>query len=74
MNFLILLVKVLLEQNVKVGIGCFFGINSCVKENLLIKDWSIIGMGSVVLKNVNSYTTVAGNPAKKINKDKYFNR
>ncbi len=31
-------------------------------------------MGSVVLKNVNSYTTVAGNPAKKINKDKYFNR
>ena len=55
--------------NVKVGIGCFFGINSCVKENLLIKDWSIIGMGSVVLKNVNSYTTVAGNPAKKINKD-----
>ena len=38
--------------NVKVGTGCFWNKFLC-KENLVIKDWSIIGMGSVVLKMWN---------------------
>ena len=42
----------------------FFGINSSVRENLKIKKWSTIGMGSVVVNNIADDDIVFGNPAK----------
>ena len=49
--------------------GCFFGINSCVRENLIIKSWATVGMGAVVINDVKKKQTVVGNPAKKISKN-----
>ena len=51
---------------VKVGEGAHMGLNSCIREDLTIGKYSIIGMGAVVTKNVNNFEIVAGNPAKPI--------
>lgn len=44
--------------------GVSIGPNSVVIGDITIGENSIIGAGSVVVKNVDSYTVVAGNPAK----------
>jgi len=35
-----------------------------IKAGIIIGDGAVIGMGSVVTKNVEPYSVVAGNPAK----------
>lgn len=42
----------------------FVGINATLRNRIVIGAHSCIGMGSVVTKNVPSYSTVAGNPAR----------
>jgi acetyltransferase-like isoleucine patch superfamily enzyme len=44
--------------------GCHIGLNCSIREDLRIGAFSIIGMGSVVTKDVAPGTIVAGNPAK----------
>lgn len=53
-------------SRVKVQEGTHVGLNSCIRENLTIGKYSIIGMGAVVVTNVNDFEIVAGNPAKVI--------
>jgi sugar O-acyltransferase (sialic acid O-acetyltransferase NeuD family) len=38
-----------------------------ILQSKKIRNHSIVGMGSIVIRNVKPYTTVFGNPAKKIN-------
>jgi acetyltransferase EpsM len=52
--------------NVIVGRGVHIGSNASIREGVTIGEFSIVGMGSVVLKDVPPNTIVAGNPAKKI--------
>jgi len=40
------------------------GANACVKQQVSIGDEAVVGMGSVVLRNVIAGMVVAGNPAK----------
>ena len=56
---------------IETGNGVHFGSNSSIREHVNIGDWSIIGLGSVVLKDVEPYTIVAGNPAKVIDRIKF---
>jgi len=49
--------------------GVYFGANSSVIEKLKIFSWSIIGLGSVLLKNVNSKKIMVGNPARELIKN-----
>lgn len=49
---------------VELKTGAYIGTNSSVRERLVIGEWSVVGMGSVVIKDVLSNTTVAGVPAK----------
>ena len=44
--------------------GAHIGVNSCIREDLVIGKYSIIGMGSVVVKDVPDYSVVIGNPAR----------
>lgn len=44
----------------------FVGLNAPVRELLKIGDYAIISAGAVVLKDVDSYVTVMGNPARVI--------
>ena len=49
-----------------VGEGVDFGINSCSIQNINIGAWSVIGAGSVVIRDVHDNTVVVGNPAREI--------
>jgi acetyltransferase-like isoleucine patch superfamily enzyme len=44
--------------------GCSIGANSTILCGIEIGKFSIVGAGSVVTKNVEPYTIVAGNPAR----------
>ena len=59
-------------SHVNIGIGAHIGSNSTIKEYINIGEWSIVGAGAVVTKDVEPYSIVVGNPAKKIGEiDKY---
>lgn len=58
--------RVAVAGNVKVMEGAHLGIGSCVKQNITIGRWSIVGAGAVVVDDVPDYTVVVGNPAKPI--------
>jgi len=48
--------------------GGYLGTNCTTIENITIGKWSLVGMGAVVLKSVDDYSKVAGNPARIIGK------
>lgn len=49
---------------VRVGNDVFIGVNSVVLRDVTIGDYSIVGAGSVVTKDVPPQVVVAGNPAR----------
>ncbi|MEN6460591.1 MAG: acetyltransferase [Syntrophomonas sp.] len=49
---------------VHVGSGCFFGINSCVINQLNIGEWSTIGAGSTVISDIPPLSLAVGTPAR----------
>lgn len=51
-----------------IGNDVWIGSNCLIKGGITIGDGAIVGMGSVVTKNIEPYTVVAGNPAKQIKK------
>jgi acetyltransferase-like isoleucine patch superfamily enzyme len=51
---------------VRIGKGCWIGMNSLVMKGVTIGDGSIIAAGSIVVKNVEPGTIAAGNPARTI--------
>lgn len=50
--------------------GTYLGTNCSLVENVTIGKWSLVGIGTVVLKDVPPYTKVVGNPARIIGKVK----
>ena len=58
--------------NITVEDGVHIGSNCSVNERVVLGEWSLIGLGSVVLRDVEPFTKVVGNPARSIgsvNKD-----
>ncbi|HAO07850.1 MAG TPA: acetyltransferase [Chryseobacterium sp.] len=51
-------------EKVEIGDNVFLGLGSIVLPGVKIGNGAIIGAGAVVTKDVDSYTVVAGNPAK----------
>ncbi len=49
---------------VRLGNDVFVGVNSVILRDVTIGDYSIVGAGSVVTKDVPPNVVVAGNPAK----------
>lgn len=54
--------------NSKISFGAWIGAHACLINAIEIGSNSIVGAGSVVIKNVDADTIVAGNPAKLLNK------
>lgn len=56
------------SSGVKTAIGhdVWIGIKSCIKAGVSVGHGAVIGMGSVVTRNVEPYAIVAGNPARLI--------
>lgn len=50
--------------SVEIGKGVFVGLNATIRENCKIDDYSFIGMGSVVTRDVAKGMTVFGVPAR----------
>lgn len=57
-----------INGDVEVGTGSFIGSSSVTIGQLKIGEWSTVGAGAVVIENVENGVTVAGVPAKVINK------
>lgn len=53
-----------LSGAVRVGASCYLGVASAVMHGVSIGDGALVGMGSVVRKDVAAATVVAGNPAR----------
>ena len=56
------------KRQVELRKGAYIGTSACIRENVCIGEWSLVGMGSVVLKNVNNGETVVGVPAKALSR------
>lgn len=48
---------------VRLGEGCYIGTGANLIDGINIGAWSVVGAGSVVIKDVPSYSTVVGVPA-----------
>ena len=56
------------KGTVRLGNDVFIGVNSVILRDVTIGDYSIVGAGSVVTKDVPPNVVVAGNPARIIKK------
>lgn len=59
-----------LAGGVTIGKNCRLGLNVSIKPTIKVGDNAIIGMGAVVIRDVAPETTVVGNPAKPLKKNK----
>mgnify|MGYP003670316390 CR=1 FL=1 len=48
--------------------GAYLGTNATTIEFITLGEWSIVGIGSVVIRDVADYTKVVGNPSREIGK------
>jgi UDP-3-O-[3-hydroxymyristoyl] glucosamine N-acyltransferase len=54
---------------VRVGKNAWIGPNACVIQKVQLGEGSLVGIGAVVLKNVDAGAVVVGNPAKPLQKN-----
>ena len=47
---------------------CWFGVNSTIRNNLLLKEGSLISMSACLTKNTEEYNIYMGVPAKSVGK------
>jgi len=52
--------------DIKVKHNCYIGVNATLLKDVVINEFSVVAAGSVVTKNVPSYSVVGGTPAKMI--------
>jgi sugar O-acyltransferase (sialic acid O-acetyltransferase NeuD family) len=53
-----------LGGDVEIGVGALIGIGATVMPGHRVEDWSVVGAGAVVTKDVPAHTTVVGVPAR----------
>jgi sugar O-acyltransferase (sialic acid O-acetyltransferase NeuD family) len=53
---------VFVDGNVNIGTGCFIGTGSNILPNLSIGEWSVIGAGSAISKNIPANSTAFNAP------------
>jgi acetyltransferase-like isoleucine patch superfamily enzyme len=55
---------VCVSGGVDVGRFCYLGTNAPIISKVTIGEYSLVGMGSVVLKSIDRNSVVVGNPAR----------
>ena len=69
-NYCTILPLVAISGGVKIYDGAFIGTGAKILQYKIIGEYSIIGAGAVVIKDVEPYSTEVGVPAKCIKKDR----
>lgn len=64
MSYSTIAAKSIVGGRVKIGEGAHVGLNSSIREDVVVGDYSVIGMGAVVLNDIKSHSIMIGNPAK----------
>ena len=57
-----------LSVPIHIGEGCFIGYGAIILSGVIVGNNSVVAAGSLVTKNIEPYSIVAGNPAKLIGK------
>ena len=52
--------------SVHIGKNCWISPNVCIRDGIIVGNNTIIGMGAVVVKDIDSNAVVIGNPARKL--------
>jgi sugar O-acyltransferase (sialic acid O-acetyltransferase NeuD family) len=65
-NFLTSNAGVNVSGNCNIGNFVYLGTNAAIKQGLTISDNVIVGMGSIVVKNISESGTYVGNPARRL--------
>ena len=50
--------------NIRIGQGCEFGINSSTIQGISVGEWTVVGAGAVVVRDLPARCTAVGVPAK----------
>ena len=58
----------ILGGGTQIGEGCWIAPNTTIKEHTIIHNHALIGLGAVVLREVEEGTVMVGNPARKLEK------
>lgn len=64
----LLIANSMIGGSVNIGENCWIAPSSSIKNKISIKNNVLIGMGAVVLKNVEENTVIIGNPGKELRK------
>lgn len=64
----LIIAHAMIAGSVKIGENVWVSPSSSIRQKLVVEDNALVGMGSVVVKNVKEKTIVAGNPAKEFEK------
>lgn len=64
-----IIANAMIAGSVKIGKNCWISPSSSIKNQLVIGDNVLIGMGAVVIRNVESNSVMIGNPAKFLRKN-----
>jgi acetyltransferase-like isoleucine patch superfamily enzyme len=54
------------EPPIRIGRNCWVGMGAMILPGVQIGDGVVIGAGSVVVRDVEAYAVVVGNPAKTV--------
>lgn len=65
-KYSILASSVNLAGGVHIESVCYIGASASIKNQITVKTGTLIGMGSVILRNTNSHSVIVGNPGKSI--------
>jgi sugar O-acyltransferase (sialic acid O-acetyltransferase NeuD family) len=63
-DFATLTAHSVLGARIRAEEGCHVGLNCSVREDVTLGEYSIVGMGAVVLQDVGPFEIVGGNPAR----------
>lgn len=65
-DFVFVSANVAIGGYVQMGSNCFIGVHSTVKDNISVRDYTLVGAAANIVKDTEAEGVYVGNPAKKL--------